>query len=186
MRVWLSKLKSRGAIAARFCALFGMLALVALIVMTNFDVLMRWLFNSPVDGITDIAPLVVAIAISAFFPFALAERHHVSINFLGSLLGPTVRTWLEAFAAFVTWVFFILLAWQIVLYTIDLDAVGQTTWVVQLPVAPWWAVVSFFMILSVAVQSIVFLTQIAPASTRGDADKGSASPEEASPTNTGL
>jgi hypothetical protein len=56
-----------------------------------------------------------------------------------------------------------LLAWQFIVYTIDLDARGQTTWVVQLPVAPWWTAVSFFTVLCVAVQLIVLLTLLGRA-----------------------
>jgi hypothetical protein len=59
----------------------------------------------------------------------------------------------------VSLVFFGLLAWQIVLYTKDLNELGQTTWVVQIPVAPWWALVSLFLILCVAVQLGIFLMQ---------------------------
>ena len=144
--------ESRGNAVARFCALFGMLALVAFVLMTIADVLMRWLLNSPINGVTDAGPLIVAIVAAAFFPFSLAGRHHVSIGFLGSFLGPRATAWLEAFASLVTWVFFILLAWQIARYTIELRQLGQTTWVVQMPIAPWWVVVSFFVVVCVAVQ----------------------------------
>jgi TRAP-type C4-dicarboxylate transport system permease small subunit len=144
--------ESRGNAVARFCALFGMLALVAFVLMTIADVLMRWLFNSPINGVTDAGPLIVAIVAAAFFPFSLAGRHHVSIGFLGGFLGSRATAWLEAFASLVTWVFFILLAWQIARYTIELRQLGQTTWVVQMPIAPWWVVVTFFVVVCVAVQ----------------------------------
>jgi TRAP-type transport system small permease protein len=157
MRLWLTKLESRGDTVARFCALLGMLFLVALALITNVDVFMRWMFNNPIDGVADVAPLMVAIVIASFFPFALAGRHHISISFIGNLLGPRGTAWLDAAVALVTLTFFVLLAWQIIVYTIDLDARGQTTWVVQLPVAPWWTVVSFFTVLCVAVQLIVLL-----------------------------
>jgi TRAP-type C4-dicarboxylate transport system permease small subunit len=163
MRLWLAKLESRCDSVARFCALFGMLFLVALALITNVDVFMRWMFNNPIDGVTDVAPLMVAIVIASFFPFALAGRHHISITFIGNLLGPKGRAWLEATVALVTLAFFALLAWQFIVYTIDLDARGQTTWVVQLPVAPWWTVVSFFTVLCVAVQLIVLLTLLGRA-----------------------
>jgi hypothetical protein len=63
----------------------------------------------------------------------------------------------------VTWAFFILLAWQIVRYTIELRQLGQTTWVVQMPIAPWWVVVSVFLVVCVAVQLRVVIAQFARA-----------------------
>jgi TRAP-type C4-dicarboxylate transport system permease small subunit len=163
MKTLVDRLERRGTTAARLCAVFGMLALVAFLLMTNVDVLMRWLFNSPVNGVSDLGPLIVAVVTAAFFPFVLAERYHVSIGFFGALLGPRARLWLEALAALVTWVFFALLAWQIVRYTVELHQQGQTTWVVQLPVAPWWAVVSFFIVACVAVQAGVVVADLSRA-----------------------
>lgn len=157
MKTWSHRSESPGNSVARLCALFGMAALVAFILMTVADVLMRWLFNSPINGVADTGPLIVAIVAAAFFPLSLAGRHHVSIGFLGSYLGPRATAWLEAFASLVTWVFFILLAWQIVRYTIELRQLGQTTWVVQIPIAPWWVVVSAFLVVCVAVQLGVVL-----------------------------
>jgi len=158
MKSWSSRPESRGNSVAQFCAFFGMLALVAFVLMTIADVLMRWLFNSPINGVADAGPLIVAIVAAAFFPLSLAGRHHVSIGFLGSFLGARATAWLEAFASLVTWIFFILLAWQIVRYTVELRQLGQTTWVVQIPIAPWWVVVSAFLVVCVAVQLGVVLT----------------------------
>jgi TRAP-type C4-dicarboxylate transport system permease small subunit len=159
MKIWLDKLESRGINAARFCALIGMLGLVALTLMTNLDVSMRWLFDRPLDGVSDVAPLIVAIVVASFFPFSIAGRHHISICFLGTMLGKRVRAWLEAAAAFVSLAFFAVLAWQFIVYTIDLNEVGQTTWAVQIPVAPFWTVVCIFMVVSVAVQLNLVLTR---------------------------
>lgn len=152
MKTWSDGAVSRGNSVARLCASFGMLALIAFVMMTIADALMRWLFNSPIDGVADTGPLIVAIVAASFFPLSLAGRHHVAMGLLGGLLGRRATAWLEAFASLVTWVFFILLAWQIVRYTIELRQLGQTTWVVQLPIAPWWAVVSLFLLVCIAVQ----------------------------------
>ena len=158
MKGWLGKPESHGDTVARLCALFGMLALVAFVLMTIADVLMRWLFNNTINGVADAGPLIVAIVAAAFFPLSLTGRHHVSIGFLGSFLGARATAWLEAFASLVTWAFFILLAWQIVRYAIELRQLGQTTWVVQIPIAPWWVVVSAFLVVCVAVQLGVVMT----------------------------
>lgn len=171
MKAWWDRPEARGNSVARLCALFGMLALVAFVLMTIADVLMRWLFNSPINGVADAGPLIVAIVAAAFFPLSLAGRHHVSIGFLGGLLGPRATVWLEAFASLVTGVFFILLAWQIVRYTIELRQLGQTTWVVQMPIAPWWMVVSFFILVCVAVQVSVIIAAFFRAANRRDGGK---------------
>lgn len=156
----LKKLESRGETAARFSALVGILILVALALATIADVLMRWLFNNPIDGMADVAPLMVALSISAIFPYALATRQHITIDFLGGLVGSRGRAWLKVFSAVITGIFFLLLAWQFVSYANNLNEVGQTTWVIRMPVAPWWAVVSAFLCLCVVIQSIIIIVDV--------------------------
>jgi TRAP-type C4-dicarboxylate transport system permease small subunit len=184
MKVWLSRLESGGITAARFASLVGMIVLAGFVLMTNVDVVMRWLFNTPLNYIADVAPLIVAIVVAALFPFAITARYHVTIQLLGSLLGRRIQPWLEVFAALVSVVFFALVAWQIILFTIDLHVRGQTTWVMQIPSAPWWVVASFFMVLCVFAQLIVVVTLLHRAANRRtiDADR-SAPPGEASFTN---
>ena len=182
----MDKLESRGNAAARLSALFGMIALVGFVLMTNFDVVMRSFFNSPVNGITDIAPLIIAIVVAAFFPYALVERYHVAIEFVGVLLDTKTRARLNAMVALVTLGFFILLAWQIIIYTIDLHESGQTTWVVQIPSAPWWAVACFFLLLCVAVQFSIFLSQLLLAIGGGADDSAPIRANDGSPTNSGF
>ncbi len=95
----------------RWLALVGLVGLVAVALVTIGDVLLRWLFNSPVDGVSEVSRLVVAIAIASFFPMALAERHHISIEFLGAWLGPRVRLWLDSLAHLVASPIFLVFGW---------------------------------------------------------------------------
>ena len=174
---WLKTLESRGDRVARFGALCGIVGLVALALMTIADVLMRWLFNEPIDGVADVGPLIVAITVSATFPFAVAGRYHIRITFLGNLMDRTRAAWLNAFATIVTTGFFILFAWQFILHTINVDARGETTWVLRWPVAPWWAVVTLFLVLCAVLQIIVLFAQLRCATNRGEVKASSATPQ---------
>jgi hypothetical protein len=75
-------------------------------------------------------------------------------------------------------------AWQIVLFTIDLHVRGQTTWVMQIPSAPSWVVASFFMVLCVVVQLVVLVTPFRRAANGAAIDEDQpVSSGETSPTN---
>ena len=163
MKGTIASIDARASAWARGLALFGLVGLVVLTVITIADVLMRWLLNAPIDGVADIGRLIVAINISAFFPLALAERHHIAIEFLGKALGPRIHAWLDAIGAAVTSVFFLLLGWQFILYTGELQSSGETTWLLGIPVAPWWAVTTAFLLICVPVQVIVLLARFRAA-----------------------
>jgi TRAP-type C4-dicarboxylate transport system permease small subunit len=169
---WLDKQESRGAVAARFCALGGMLCLVAMALLVILDVFMRWLFNDPVDAVADAGPLVMAIVVASTFPLAAAGCHNITIGFLGSLFGPRARSWLAVFGALVTTGFLILLAWQFIEYAVKLDARGQTTWVLRWPVAPWWSVVALLFSVSALIQVVVLARQVRIALAGGADEAG--------------
>ena len=137
--------------------LIGLVA-VALVIIT--DVLLRWLFNSPVDGVSEISRLAVAVAIASFFPMALADRHHISIEFLGAWLGPRARLWLDLLAHLVTSLFFLMLGWQFILYTLEIGEAGETTWLLGWKKVPWWTVTTLFMLVCIPIQVLVFFHQI--------------------------
>ncbi len=154
----------------RWLALVGLVGLVAVALVTIADVLLRWLFNSPVDGVSEISRLVVAIAIASFFPMALAERHHISIEFLGAWLGPRAQLWLDTLAHVVTSFFFLVLGWQFILYTLEIGESGETTWLLGWRVAPWWTVTTVFMLICIPVQGGILIRQFR-AAARGDSDQ---------------
>lgn len=147
----------------RWLALIGLVGLVAVALVTIGDVLLRWLLNSPVDGVSEISRLVVAVSIASFFPMALAGRHHISIEFLGAWLGPRARLWLDTLAHLVTSFFFLVLGWQFILYTMEIRESGETTWLLGWQVAPWWTVTTVFMLICIPVQGYIFFRHIRAA-----------------------
>jgi TRAP-type C4-dicarboxylate transport system permease small subunit len=159
----LDRLEASAAPLTRWMAVAGLVCFVAVAMATIVDVLLRWLLNSPIDGVEEVTRLAVAVAIASFFPLALAERHHIAITFLGSVLGARARAWLESFAALVTSWFFFVAGWQFVLYTEQVEEAGETTWILGWTVTPWWAAVTAFMLVCVPVQLLVALGEIARA-----------------------
>lgn len=151
----------------RWLALVGLVGLVAVALVTVTDVLLRWLFNMPVDGVGEVSRLVVAVSIASFFPMALVERNNISIQFLGAALGPRARLWLDMVADVVTSFFFLVLGWQFVLYTLEISESGETTWILGWTVTPWWVVTTVFMLICIPVQ-LVMLVRQARLAARGD------------------
>ncbi len=149
------KLDQENGWGSRYLALIGLIGLVVVALVTIGDVLLRWLFNSPVDGVAEISRLVVAISIASFFPMALTDRHHITIEFLGNWLGPRARLWLDLLGHVATSFFFLVLGWQFILYVLELKEAGETTWLLGWAVTPWWVVTTLFMLICIPVQGLI-------------------------------
>lgn len=161
-------------------ALIGGVGIYFIAIAVVCDVLMRWLFNSPILGVDDLSIYILAVVVSSFFPAGLAEEKFVTIRFLGKSLGPKGAAWLEVFGAFCTLFFFILLAWKMSHYAIHVTSSGLGTIVLQLPQAPWWWLVTIVMILCVPIQIIMLYRKLRSAISGKPSSPEKKDPVEAS------
>lgn len=159
-------------IFTRWVALFGLIILLLFALFIMGDILMRWLFSAPYEGVVDLSRVLLPVIVSTCFPIALLQRQHITIRFLGSALGPRRETWFDLFGASALLLFFVLVAWQFVLHTADLQAVGEYTWVIQLPMAPWWWVTTSVMASCVPLQGLIVVSQFVRAVTGRGAEQG--------------
>lgn len=141
--------------AARAIAAFGIAGLICVAVMAITDGVLRAFFNAPIDGMGEVSRLVILVSLASFFPLALAERHDITIRFLGNFLGGPMRAGMEAFGAALTLAFFALLVWRIGYQALDTQSSGETTWMLRWPVAPWWALATVILVLCLPVQMVV-------------------------------
>ncbi len=156
-------------IFTRWVAFFGLILLLILALFILGDVIMRWLFNAPYAGVLDISQLLLPVIVSTCFPIAALQRHHVTIRFLGRALGPGRQAWFDLFGASVLLLFFVLVTWQFILHTADMQAAGEHTWVIQLTMAPWWWVTTAMMASCVPLQVLIVLSYFVRAVTgKGD------------------
>jgi len=144
-------------------ALLGAAGVLLIALAVTADVLMRWLFNSPILGVDDLSRFVMAVVVSSFFPAGLARGQFVTIRFLGKALGVRAGLWLEFFGALATLVVFAIFAWRILGYAVEVSRSGLATVVLQLPQAPWWWLVAVIFALCVPIQAVVVIERLARA-----------------------
>jgi TRAP-type C4-dicarboxylate transport system permease small subunit len=165
----LTALERRARGFCKWLALLGLVGLVALAFLSIADVLMRWLFSSPIDGVSDVYRLLIAIVVASFFPASFAERGHISIHFLAAIMPRRGHKALTVLAATVTLAFTVVLGWQFILYCREVYSAGETTWLLGLNVTPWWAVATAFLLLCIPIQLIVLLVEAATTEDSGAA-----------------
>ena len=146
--------------ASRIIALAGLAGLLVLAIATVFDVLLRWLLNKPIVGLNDTYSMIAAVIIASSFPVTIALRGNVTIKFVGKMLGRRMSDIFDAFGNLVTTVIFVLMAWQLWLYADMLHLDGETTWVLNWPVSPWWRIITFLVMANVPVALVMAIASI--------------------------
>ena len=149
----------------RRVAVLGFMGLVAMALLTLTDVVLRWTYLPRIPGFGDYGEVVFAVVIATCFPAGLLQGHNITIRFLGRAVGRKGAAWLELIGALATLLFFTLLVWQFVNYTIDLAANTRTTRTLELPLAPWWWITTAVMSLTVPVQGLIVVERAVAAFT---------------------
>ena len=134
--------------ATRALSVVGLIALMALAAMTLADGLLRWLANRPIEGVRDLGGLAIAVAIACCIPAGLVERGNIAIRLGASKV-------LDAFAALLVTAVLAAAAWQFWIYAAKMARARETTFVLQIPVAPFWFGVDLILWIAVLVQLIV-------------------------------
>ena len=142
--------------ATRALSVVGLIVLMGLASMTLADGLLRWLANRPIEGVRDLGGLAIAVAIACCIPVGLMERGNIAIR-LGSLLHPVLGRVLDALAALLVCAVLAAAAWQFWLYAAKMARAHETTFVLQIPIAPFWFGVDSILWCAVLVQLIVAL-----------------------------
>lgn len=161
---------------ANMIAVVGLTALLAVTGLVLFDVVLR---SGPVlalrdalpgldpmlrrwgmDGLSDLyAPLGI-VAVAACLPAMLATRSAITVRFIAQTLPWRLRETLESFGALMLLAMFGLMSWWLTLYTVDLWRFGETTWLLEIPRWPAFAIACACLWLGVAIQVLVCVQQL--------------------------
>ncbi len=146
--------------ATRALSVVGLAALMGLATMTLVDGLMRWLANRSIEGVRDIGGLAIAVAIACCLPVVMMERGNITIR-LGAQVGKTFSRVLDALAAVLVCAVLAATAWQFWLYAAKMAHAHETTFVLLIPIAPFWFGVDAILWCTVLVQALVALEEFA-------------------------
>jgi len=138
----------------------GLAALMALAAMTLGDGLMRWIANQPIEGVRDLSGLAIAVAIACCIPMVMIERGNITIRLAAGVNAALGRV-LDAVSAVVVVLVLATIAWQIWIFAAKMGRAHETTFVLQIPTAPFWFGVGAILWCAVLVQAIVVLRDVA-------------------------
>lgn len=163
----LAALESLSRRVTNVLTIVGFAALLALAMAMVVDIVGRFVFKRPLHGVGDLAAVIMAVIVASSLPACFAESRNIGVDLLGQGLGTRAHRWLDVLGHVASLVFVIIFAWQLAKYASDIQKSGQTTWVLKLPIAPWWWVAATLAAFAVPVQAIVALRSLEIAAKGG-------------------
>lgn len=136
----------------------GVLALMMF--LTAFDVILRYLFRSPILGSFELTEYMMTIVVAFGIAYCYVLRRHVVVDIIVSRASPRAQAITDFITGIVSLVLFCLIAWQSGLQTIIEFNSKLVSAVLLIPVYPFVAVVAFgsavmaFVILVFCIESL--------------------------------
>jgi tripartite ATP-independent transporter DctM subunit len=118
-------------------AFIGVVGMLIAAGATVLDVLLRYLFNSPLPALNEVIAMTFCVAVSACIPSGIATNVNLKVDILAKWTTGRLAAWLDAFGGVLLLIFFSLLAWQIGVYAGQLAEQGRGTVMLGLPQAPF-------------------------------------------------
>jgi C4-dicarboxylate transporter, DctM subunit len=144
-------------------AFLGVLGMLFVAFATVGDVLLRWLFNSPIGGLIEITQMGIAASVAATFPAGVMRRVNLSIDVLGSHMTPRAKAWLPIIGDVSLIAIFFVLAWQMAVFTIDAHDNGALTNYLRLPHSWFAGAAAVFFAISFLLQILMTVTRASAA-----------------------
>jgi TRAP-type C4-dicarboxylate transport system permease small subunit len=124
-------------LVARILLLIGASILSVMMFLTMADVVLRYVFGSPVSGAYEMTQYMMAIVIPFGIVYCAHEKGHVSVDVLFDLLPKRIQGVFSCITSLIVIVLFILIAWQNVLFVHETYESGLTSAVLYIPSYPF-------------------------------------------------
>ena len=120
----------------------GVLGLMML--LTVVDVFLRYFFNSPITGTTEVTEFMMVIVVFPALAWCAVTRRHLKVDLLVSHLPPRIQAIIDFLTLLLALGTFIIITWQSFLESLD---VRTTTSLLNLPHAPFYWILTVSLAL---------------------------------------
>lgn len=138
--------------AANSLATAGLLLLLAFAFCTLCDGVLRAFANYPLDFVRELGDLIAALAATSCLPLTILKRGNITLRLLDSVFSPRLVRVIDSVNSAVITVILAGMAWQFWLYAMKSFRAGETTWLLNVPKAPFWFAVDAMFWLALIVQ----------------------------------
>jgi TRAP-type C4-dicarboxylate transport system permease small subunit len=115
--------------------------------LTFTDVLLRYVFNSPVPGATELIEFMMGIVVTFSVAYTAYKKSHISVDMVIERFPERAKKMIGCVTSFLTLVLFVLICWQTVFLIFEDYESNLESAVLYLPVYPFTAAVAVGLLI---------------------------------------
>lgn len=140
----------------------SMIILTLMMLLIATDVIMRYIFNAPIQGSFELTEYLMAILVPFSIAYCAEQKAHVAVDLVYERLKKTHQAALDIFTALFSIALTGVIVWQSYRYIFEIKSSGLTSSVLLIPSYPFVAPTC----LGMAVFALVLIVQLAELSKR--------------------
>lgn len=160
----IARLNALLAIAAKASSVGAVFALSVCVIVTMYDVVLRNLLNSGMQGIVDISQLTVMWAAFLAIPLGFMKANHIGVQLLTDFLPKGFAHWLAVAIALLSALTVSFISYFVIGQTIEQFEIRDRSMTAGIPLSLYWIAVAYGMTLSAfcAIGSFLYLVSGGP------------------------
>ncbi len=118
---------------SKWLAIAGSAVLCILVALTTLDVLLRYFLNHPIKGVFELNELMMAAIVALSWGYTTYGKAHISVDLVVSHFSKRFQRKIEAFNLLLGILFWCLVVWQSLLYTLSSRRVNEHSDILEIP-----------------------------------------------------
>jgi TRAP-type C4-dicarboxylate transport system permease small subunit len=124
-----------------------------MMLLTVADVFMRFFFNAPITGTTEITQLMMVIVVFLSLPWGGVTGSHVKVDLIVARFGRKTRAIFDLVTLLLSLFIFAIIAWRSLIESMQIET---TTSLIGVPLAPFYYILTLgFALLTLVVATLV-------------------------------
>ncbi len=165
--MWLSKpTHSLGRVVSLISRAINSVAagiLVAMMLLTTMDVLLRYVFNQPISGSMELTEYMMVIVVAFGLAHCAVQKGHVRVELLVSRLPSRAQSVINSIIYLLSLGLFVIITWRSILYTGAIFGLERTSAILLIPVFPFVGMVALGSAMLTLVLLVDFLDYLSQA-----------------------
>ena len=137
--------------------------LIFLMMITVVDVFLRFFFNAPLTGTTEISQLMMIIIVFPALGWAAIDRAHIRVDLLIGELPKRPQALLNSITLLISLVIFVVITWRSFM---ESAVVNRQTSLINLPFAPFYWLMSVGLTVFCLAILVLIIEEIGKAVTK--------------------
>ncbi|GAB6147172.1 TRAP transporter small permease [Desulfocicer niacini] len=122
---------------SRVLIAIGATMLACMMFLTVADVVLRGLFNHPIAGAFELVEYMMAVMVPFSITYCAEQNGHIAVDLIMNRFSLKFQRVTDIVITFATLIFIIVIAWQNVLYFMEVKAFQVTSSVLLIPTYPF-------------------------------------------------